>query len=579
MKKHLIFLLLTIFAIGANSSPIGKQKALQFAKNFYYTNTTLDIGKESLSSEFVTEKRYKNTLCFYFIKFTNAGYVILSADDAFFPVIGFSDENNSALDAMPPELEWWLQMRANEMISSGKFNSVADESTSKVWNSLENVNTSKKTTKNTEVLPLLTSKWDQGDNYNYNCPEASSGPGGKCYAGCVATAMSQIMYYYKYPEHGYSSHSYYHPYYVSISADFGSTTYDWASMTNSINASSKDAISTLIYQCGVSVDMNYGTNGSSAQSESVKYALSNYFNYSGRSEYKEKELYLDPDWNQMLMDNLDNGQPVYYSGSGSSGGHAFVCDGYKDSCFFHFNWGWSGAFNGYFYTSSLNSGNGDFTGYQSALFNIAPYDYPYCQNQKTYTKNAYSFSDGSGYSLYWKNSDCDWLIKPDNGNKVTVQFTSFYTETDKDIVTIYDGENDLAPVLAQYSGYGIPAAVTSTGGSMYVTFKTDSVNQAQGWQLIYSTLASDIPEVEQNSSFSIFPNPAENTLFVNLTSPLQNQAELNIINVLGENVFFEKLAKGESNKTIDLSSISKGIYFVVLKTKDTKSINKLIIFK
>jgi hypothetical protein len=579
MKKYLILFILLFFAFGIYSSPVGKGKALLFAKNFYYVNSVSDVSKESLTSEFVTEKSYKNTLCFYIVKFAKKGYVIVSADDAFFPVIGFSEEDNFSLDSMPPEMAWWLEMRAKEMIASNKFNTSSDATIQKVWDSFENANALSKAPKTTEVLPLLTSKWDQGLNYNFHCPEAYGGPGGKSYAGCVATAMSQIMYYYKYPQHGQSSHSYYDPYYVSVSADFANTTYDWASMSNSINTNSKEAISTLMFQCGVAVDMRYSPTGSSAYSEFVKDAMTTYFNYSIRSKYLEKDPYSNADWDQLLMDNLDNAQPLLYSGSGAEGGHAFVCDGYKDSCFFHFNWGWSGSGNGYFYTSSLNSGNGDFSSYQSALFNIAPYDYPYCHNQKTHTKNASSIGDGSGYSYYWNNSDCDWLIAPENSNKIVLQFVSFDTESGHDIVTIYDGTDATAPILGQFSGSNIPPTITSSGNAVYITFITDSANQHQGWQLNYSSLTTGIEETAGQNVFSVFPNPAENILNVQLTQALQEDATIEFYNLLGEKIRTEMLSKNKSTKNINLSDVPEGVYFIMLKTKNTTNITKLIVSK
>ena len=132
-------------------------------------------------------------------------------------------------------------------------------------------------------------------------------------------------------------------------------------------------------------------------------------------EFCIRSGYSDDVWRNMVIENLDMQQPLVYSGSGSVGGHAWVCDGYDSPTHFHFNWGWSGTSNGYFYLSSLNSGNGDFTQNQGAVFNIVPdLDTLSLCGLKKYTAQNYTFTDGSYTDNYLNNADCQWLIKPDH---------------------------------------------------------------------------------------------------------------------------------------------------------------------
>ena len=109
--------------------------------------------------------------------------------------------------------------------------------------------------------------------------------------------MSQIMKYWDYPVHGNGSHTYdaggwWGPYYPNLSANFGATTYDWKNMPIWINNGSPqveiEAIATLMYHCGVAVNMGFAYNGSGANSEDVPYAIEQYFSYSSQAELKHR---------------------------------------------------------------------------------------------------------------------------------------------------------------------------------------------------------------------------------------------------------------------------------------------------
>jgi len=65
--------------------------------------------------------------------------------------------------------------------------------------------------------------------------------------------------------------------------------------------------------------------------------------------YDSKSDFTYAQWVDKITNNIDNKIPLYYDGFGSSGGHAFNLDGYQGSDHFHFNWGWGGAYNGYYY--------------------------------------------------------------------------------------------------------------------------------------------------------------------------------------------------------------------------------------
>ena len=380
------------------------------------------------------------------------GFVVMAADDCVQPILGYSLTSTFVAEDMPENVAWWLR-NYNEEIQYAIDNQMrATSETTRMWRELVEGNA--KAGRATEaVAPLIQTKWNQNKYYNRLCPVASGGPDGHAYTGCVATAMAQIMKYWSYPSSGVGSHSYTWNG-QTLSANFGATTYDWANMADYyeyyyVNGTDQyahwlsepseeeiAAIATLMYHCGVSVDMNYGGGGSGAITAYAETAFKNYFNYKSTTQYKTKSSYSDAQWMSMLKAELDASRPLLYCGqdpSGTSAGHAFVCDGYNSSNYFHFNWGWAGHFNGYFSLSNLDtganneagSGNGVYTADQAAIFGIEPASSIPAPTNLTYTLNGLNditltwngVSAASSYNVY-----CD-------GNLVGNTTSTTYSET------------------------------------------------------------------------------------------------------------------------------------------------------
>jgi hypothetical protein len=133
-------------------------------------------------------------------------------------------------------------------------------------------------------------------------------------------------------------------------------------------------VATLCYHCGVAVDMNYSPSGSGAYTEDIPTAYKNYFGYSTTAIYDSKVYYTDIQWKIMLRAEHIYNRPVMYRGANSFGtsGHCFIVDGFDYPDHFHFNWGWGGSNDGYYYLTSLNPGYYDFTYHQAGVFNLYP---------------------------------------------------------------------------------------------------------------------------------------------------------------------------------------------------------------
>jgi len=346
------------------------------------------------------------------------------------------------------------------------------------------------------VEPLLTSKWDQLDYYNQMCPADPDGFGGHSPVGCVATAMSQLMYYYRFPPVGNGSNSYIPPYgngiYGEQFADFGNTWYRWDEMQDRCFESSP-AVAELCYQCGVSVNMAYQPNGAGASTTDVPTALINYFNSAPSAWFQDRaELDSTALWKTMLITNLDNRQPVLYRSTNGWSGHAYVCDGYQDSSYYHFNWGWSGNYNGYYYIEELIPGGINLSNGQGAVFNIYPdttqFEYPvFCNGPKMIISRVGTIEDGSGPKKYQASTQCQWLIQPEDTavTNILLEFLMIDTEYGVDTISIYDGASADAELLGVFSGHEIPGKIHSSSNALFITFHSNEDAQYDGWKISY----------------------------------------------------------------------------------------------
>ena len=365
MKKTFL-LCIIVFGLFLSSTalPVGLQTAQSVAAKFMGTS---DLA---LVSTYRTDK----SLAALYVFNTSDGFVIVSADDCETPIIGYSREGRFNPDNVPMQMEEYLQVFADKIQYSIENHMEADELTAKQWELVKTTGWLNDQKSTQSVAPMLTEMWHQGCLYNSLCPTLSKLPCGHAEVGCVAVAMGQIMHYWKYPAKGFGTHSYTNQG-ITLSADFGSTTYDWNHMPDSLTEASSEAeieaVATLLYHCGVAVDMYYTVNGSGASSGDVPNALYRYFSYSKKIHFEKRDNYSDEEWLSMLKDNLDAHRPVMYSGSGNQGGHAFVCDGYDDNDMLHFNWGW-GVANGYFSLGNLNPLGYTFNKNNTAIFDIIP---------------------------------------------------------------------------------------------------------------------------------------------------------------------------------------------------------------
>lgn len=382
------------FVFPASGQPVDTLKARTIAKNFLSNRISGSIYpkargmdarnvvlKLASADETYRTKRGSTTAIPYYVYNVRDkinpgkknGFVIVAADMRITPVLGYSFSGEFTGQNLPPAFKAWMdnyQDQINEIIRN---DIQPGAEVSELWKDLSVTAQVKSTKSITEVLPMVNTKWSQGCDYNIYCPADTVGDCDRAIAGCVAVAMAQIMKYWNYPASNNPIPAYQSNQYGVISG-VAETMYRWSRMSSSLRSTSlteeKDAVSELIYHCGVSVKMDYGPRSSSASTPEKPWT--DYFRYSRDMEEVYRSDYTDSEWASVLKKELQNRRPVFYVGYSDEGGHAFVCDGYQGNNCFHFNWGWGGYMDGYFYADNLTVPKMLFGTSQRAMIGIEP---------------------------------------------------------------------------------------------------------------------------------------------------------------------------------------------------------------
>jgi len=613
-----LFLLIsaTIFADGVTI-----EAARKVAQNLYFEKTGIKQA-EIVFGEEITVKEDNTAMYYVFNMKEDNGFVLVAADDVVRPIIGYSTSGTFNTQNQPSNLAGWLQHYEDEIIYLNQNNVEANQTATIEWTKYNADSKSFIPNKSAKgVAPLVDHiKWNQDYPWNQFCPEDAEGPGGHVYAGCVATAMSIVMKYWNYPNKGTGTHTYNASPYGNLTANFGTTNYFFGYMDDN---TANEYSSLLMYHCGIAVDMGYAGDGSGAFSQDVPSVLTSYFGYSN-SSFKNKSSYSASTWNGYLKTEFDAARPVYYSGRDvNNGGHAFVCSGYDETVaddYFHFNFGWGGSSNGFYYIN--NSTDYEFYYGQACITGIKP---------STIYPEAPATMDAELSQTTLYDVDITWAAPATKGllsytiyrddveiatNVPTSQ--TIYTDVNVPIGVYHYGVQavystgksilsaDMIEVkdkfkvifeLKQPNGQVIyPGKVTFNGVQKPVSFLGTATfndvnfgdNQSysaletsnnysyadiSGEVKIYKDqtfsivfLANDINDL--NSNVSIYPNPTNGLFNVETTNEI---LKIEIYNVSGQLIY-----EAKNVNIIDITNKTSGLYFVNIVTKNGSVIEKLI---
>lgn len=359
MKNYTLLLLAAACTLSAGARQLTPAEALASVQGAR-VSAVRAMAEPKAQPRLVYTQSHEGLNTAYIFNTTNDGFMVLSADDAATPVLGYSTVG--AVNSISPAMQAWLEDISAEVAflaaNPGQYTAPAEGLA--------------------PIAPLCQTTWGQGSPYNNLCPTVQ---GEKTVTGCVATAMAQIMKHYQYPAQGTGSITYRDQYYNKITCDF-TTPFLWNKMIPSYSgeytAEEADAVATLMFACGAGSKMTYASASGTTTTDAM-YGLINYFGYDKGLRLASRFVYDRAEWEQLMYSELSQGRPILYGGQGNGGGHQFVCDGYDKDGYFHMNWGWDGLSDGYFLLSMLNpsalgtgGGGGGFNFMQDAVIGFVP---------------------------------------------------------------------------------------------------------------------------------------------------------------------------------------------------------------
>lgn len=369
--KRIFLMLLALMCLPAMAEQRTASDALNVATSYLNANTPrqgllASSGAPQLTLAMTAVNAKQQVDYYVFNNSQERGFVIVSGDDKAAPVLGYSDSGSFDENDIPDGLRYWLDCYAEQMQYLRSHPECAYQAP--------------RSQSNVAIAPLLTTQWNQMKPFNDLCPTYTSENGTvHCPIGCVVAAFAQVMNYYRWPKQGTGSYSYEcnvnQEGNQTLSADFGSTTYNWDKMLDnyiegSYSTVEGNAVATLMYHLGVASRIKYGKESNTATFAAME-ALRTYFGYNkGMRKYTRASMSATQ-WDGLLMNELLNSRPVIYAGFGpiaSTGAHCFVLDGCDTQGYYHINWGWGGRANGYFLTTALNPRDPE-SGYYETGFN------------------------------------------------------------------------------------------------------------------------------------------------------------------------------------------------------------------
>lgn len=377
MKRITTLLLLSVLLTSTIfASPITPEKADAIAKEFW--NKEL----KQPNTEFLTLKSPakmakagsrinigESDPQYYIYTAESNGFVIISGDDQLAPIVGYSTDAFCENSEMPAALIEWLNEYSQYVDEVRAGNATPAQRSAKAGKSA--------------VAPMLQTSWDQSAPYNNLCPEVN---GQKTPTGCTATAMAQIMKFHEWPITPIKAISWT----SNITGnketiDLTKRTYNWDNMLphyrNGYTAEQAKEVAQLMVDVGKAIDSSYSPEGTGSSDIYASYALVNVFDYSPDAEIIRRSDYTENEYIAIIRENLEARQPLLYTGMSQSygSGHAFVCDGIDENDMLHIDWGWNGAYNGYFditYISPEGTGIGGGDGRYNVAQAVIAYIHP-----------------------------------------------------------------------------------------------------------------------------------------------------------------------------------------------------------
>lgn len=557
MKKIIIILSCIFSSYFIYAQQVSQDEAMNAALNtLLYQTRNSELSRQDVDT--VYTKVHNDNVILYEVHFRTGESVLLSGHKACKPVLGYTFKGNDLPtecvlcgQPIPEGLEFFVENYALQVDSCFQKNEYPYYQ--QEWEELQIFDKNRSIKSVNQISPLLSTKWGQTfsndgclNAYNYSIPGCSIYL--HCPAGCAAVAMGQIMKKWNFPE----------------SIPSTCKVYDWNFMPDSLMCNNNNpqyysqcqVVSQFLYDCGISINTNYcGYDCDEFQSyASPSYvpAAFNYFGYDNEGIIF-KNNYSQAEWDSILIQDLLNGYPIFYSGSGNQGGHGFVCDGYDGNGLFHFNWGWRGSYNNsYYYTGNLSVGDYNFSNNQSIVYNIHP---------KECWDNIIMECDmvirRFGVSLNAEN-----LFSNNNHLFIIKENTAAHLQAGNEIL-LNDGF-----YAEEWSNVTIDIAPCSSRDVNQLEFIPENNTETLQNQNIESVkLFQDNHSDIESNGMLIFPNPTNQSFTISFTETQESVKQLCIFDLQGKIMLRQE---NLSSNTINISNLPSGTYIVQVISKSGK---------
>ena len=228
------------------------------------------------------------------------------------------------------------------------------------------------------------------------------------------------------------------------------------------------------------------------------------------------------------------------------------------------------------FTSDQNlEGNGFFAGFSSEL----PV---WCSGTTELVADTAEFDDGSLRFNYHDGQLCKWKVSTASGGPLTLNFRSFDTEEDHDVLKIYDFSN--STLVAQISGHydpdTLPAPVTIEGGTAFLVFNTNGSVTAQGWEIYYPKSTQSVGEETDPGRLMISPNPATECFTLSFSGKETETGVLEILTSEGKEILKRSvvITSGPNQITVDTETLKPGLYLVRVRTAEKMMMEKVVVW-
>ena len=514
MRKILLFISFFVSLI-AFAGEVTEQEALQKAQQFMK-------GKQFKQKNLRRAAALGGKSFYVFNAEQNGGFVIVSADDRTEAILGYADQGTLDANRLPENAKKWLE--GYEIQISALENCPHEY-------------TSERRVLGAPVAPMITAHWGQGAPYNNMCPMDGDE---RSVTGCTATAMAQVMHYYKWPITPVGPLPAYTTSTKKIEVEaLPATSFKWDKMKVKYNrdetGESADAVAELMRFCGQSVEMNYKSSSSGANVWASH--MIDIFGYSKTAQDVRRQYYNTKDWEALIYQEMKEKRPVLYCAFSGDGGHEFIIDGYDDKGLFHVNWGWNGSSDGYFVLSVLNpndrgigggtSANG-YTLSQRALIGIQPDNgedpgrqLPRVECQSEFTTATYTRTGAENFVVNVTGKIITW---PEDQNDVTVDFRWVLCQ-DENILGAFDTTSG---ITLKYSYFYNVSATLSLGATL-----ADGVYELRGMYRANSSDSWKFCDLFYKTKSFILMTISGNTLTLNQSADMPDIIHINSVNLQG----------------------------------------------